>query len=146
MNTLNTEYENNFALAGDMMGKYTQANIDAWKFLVDSQIGFGDLWVEYFRENLERLTAVKNQEEVFTVQSELLTEYSGKFSDQIQQVFNTLSETQSEFLNELFKENGLPSFSIVGPEKKASGKSTRKRTNSKAVTGKSRSKAVNATV
>lgn len=95
--------ENYFESASDMMKKFAQLNSDSWKSMNDAQLRFANLWMEFAKKSIERISAAKKPEELFDVQSDLVTEYAEKFSDNMQEAFETISNTQTKIMEDFFE-------------------------------------------
>ena len=102
--------ENYFDSAGDMMKKFAQLNANSWKSMNDVQLRFANLWMEFVKKSIERISAAKKPEELFDVQSDLMTEYTEKFSDNMREAFDTVSSAQTKLMEDFFEGCTNPFF------------------------------------
>ena len=126
-----SEPVNYYAQTCSMIEKCAQLNEKIMKKLLESQLSYAVLWSECINKQIERLSAVKSPDDLFSVESGLVSEYSEIFTENLRQDLETLSKTQAELMQELFNGENNPFSSLVIQSQKATGiKSRGKKGNS----------------
>jgi len=97
------------------------------KKLLESQLSYAVLWSECINNQIQRLSSVKNPNDLFSIESDLVSEYSEIFSENIRQDLDTLTKTQAEFMEELFKGNNNPFSSLVMQSQEVTGREARRK-------------------
>jgi phasin family protein len=91
----------------DMLFSANQTSMDelfktqfhTWEELSKLQSECAHLWVECINAQMQRMSSARNLNDICATETGLVTEYSMKFSDNIRKVYETLENSQKEFMN-----------------------------------------------
>jgi phasin family protein len=81
------------------MDEYFKSQIHTWEELSKLQSECTNLWVECLNAQMQRISSARNLNDICATETGLVTEYSMKFSDNIRKVYETLLNSQKEFMN-----------------------------------------------
>lgn len=127
MSSTYTEPVNYYAQTSNMIEKCAQLNEKIMKKLLESQLSYAVLWSECINNQIQRLSNVKNPDDLFSIESGLVSEYAEMFSENMRQDLDTLTKTQAEFMDELFKGNNNPFSSLVMQSQEITGRDARRK-------------------
>jgi len=77
---------------------YFRAQLHTLEDLSKLQSEFASLWLECLNAQMQRISTAKSLTDVYAAEAGLTTEYSMKFADNIRKLFETLLNSQKEFM------------------------------------------------
>lgn len=91
-----------FEISRQAIGDLYQSNLSTLKELIDIEVDYANLWQDYMKAQIDRLSTAKEISDVMAIESGLTAEYSNKFSETGRRLLETVSgamEKQMECLN-----------------------------------------------
>jgi len=79
--------------------EFFKAQFHTWEDLSKLQSECANLWLEGLNAQMQRISSAKNLNDICAAEAGLATEYSMKFSDNLRKVYETLLNSQKEFVN-----------------------------------------------
>ena len=98
MNKKPGDFEAFFSANQASMDDFFKAHIHTWEELSKLQSECANLWVECLNAQVQRMSTARDLNDVCATETGLVTEYSMKFSDNIRKVYETLLNSQKEFM------------------------------------------------
>lgn len=98
-NSKNNEF---YEMSRQSMEDLFQSNLDTLKELIDIELDYANLWQEYMKAQMDRLSTAKEISDVMAIESGLTAEYTNKFSETGRRLVETVSgamEKQMKSLN-----------------------------------------------
>jgi phasin family protein len=80
------------------MDELFRAQFHTWEDLSKLQSECAHLWMDCLNAQMQRISSAKNLNDMCATEAGLATEYSMKFSDNLRKVYETLLNSQKEFM------------------------------------------------
>jgi phasin family protein len=90
--------EDAYAAASKYFNEMQDISARSWKNLIELQLQFGKLWLEFLEMQTKRLAGVTNPSDFAAAEAGIATEYSGKFYNNIRQAIELMTNTQKELM------------------------------------------------
>ena len=105
------------------MDEYFRTQIHTWEDLSRLQSECASLWLECLNAQMQRMSSAKNLNDVCATEAGLATEYSMKFTDNMRKIYETMLNSQKEFMKCFNAPEALFSQPLPGqPEKREKGR------------------------
>lgn len=95
--------ENEFYdMSSKVMRVLCQSSLDTLRAVIDIEVDCANLWQEYLKAQIDRLSTAKEISDVMAIESGLTSEYTNKFSETSRRFYETVSgvmEKQMQCLN-----------------------------------------------
>ncbi len=85
----------------EMNRKALENNMEAWKEIMDLSFRYSSLWQEYFNSQTQRLSTAKDISDVIATESGLAAEYSQKFNETNQRLYETITKSLEQQMSGL---------------------------------------------
>ena len=123
MNKRSSSFDALFNASQSSRDEFFKAQIHTWEDLSRLQSEFASLWLECLNAQMQRLSSARNLNDICATEAGLTTEYSMKFTNNINKVYETLLSAQREYMKCFNAPETLFSqISPVKPEKPEKGK------------------------
>ena len=98
MNKKSGNFDVLFSANQSALDEFFKTQLHTWEDLSRLQSEFANLWLECLNAQMQRISSVKNLNDICATEAGLTTEYSMKFSDNIRKVYETLLNAQKEYM------------------------------------------------
>ena len=92
----NDKSDDFFNMSAKTLDELCQSNLEILKSFIDVQSNYSDLWQEYLNAQMDRLSTAKNISDVMATESGLATEYTSKFSEANQRLYEAVAEAMEK--------------------------------------------------
>lgn len=92
----NGKSEDFFNLSAKTLDELCQSNLEILKSFMDVQSNYTGLWQEYLTAQMDRLSTAKDLSDVMATESGLTAEYTSKFSDANQRLYEAIAEAMEK--------------------------------------------------
>lgn len=85
-----------YTMNNKAMDDLCQTNLDFLREIIDIEFNYSNLWQEYLKAQMDRLSTVKEASDVMAIESGLASEYTNKFSEANRRLYDVISNTMEE--------------------------------------------------